>query len=699
MMRNRFLTAALSITLGVSGLFGYASQALADSQVIYRNGSHAAVSAPQTKAMPGVTVVADGSSLQIGRVSPGGTKPAQVDQGWTIYVYLCGSDLETNSGLASVNLEQMVGASASNKIRYVVECGGSESWAYEGVDASKLERLVIADGAVTKAESQPIKDMGDASTLEDFLTWGMRSYPSEHMGVILWDHGGGAVGGVCFDERSDDGLSLAKLDSALRNTFSHAWKKFDFIGFDACLMSTIEVANVCATYADYLYASQEVEPGTGWDYDAIGEFLAKNPNADGAALGRIVADSYVARSDDMDSATFAVTRLSAVDDLLRKFYTVMSELYDKTGSSDALADFVRNVLRVDNFGGNNKSEGYTNMIDLAGLNAVAAPFAPSSAAFAQALKDAVVYEKDNAAHPSVGGLSIYYPLEIPDSDTLQVFEQVAINPAYVAFVDRLAHGSVFGSIDDYDGSTWTGVTKGGQASYWDYVDGGTGESKLITFAEKPHLDADGTYCFRLSKAATDAAVSVSALVYMPSDDGADDIALGETFDVDVNWETGEVADEFDGLWLSLPDGQNLCAYPCDWTDDYVVYSCPVKLNDEEVYLRVRVYDDGHTSVEGTWDGIDESGAVDRGCRALKPGDKIVPLYDSFDADDGDAPINENSYVGSVCVVDDKFEIAYDWMFDSDFYYSFYIEDLYGNYYVTDAVTFKVDDQGNVFFYE
>ena len=85
------------------------------------------------------------------------------------------------------------------------------------------------------------------------------------MGVILWDHGGGSISGVCFDEISDDSLSLREIDTGLLSTMKNAGMTdtFEFIGFDACLMSTVETANVLASYSDYMIASEESEPGSG----------------------------------------------------------------------------------------------------------------------------------------------------------------------------------------------------------------------------------------------------------------------------------------------------------------------------------------------------------------------------------------------------------------------------------------------------
>ena len=45
---------------------------------------------------------------------------------WTIFVYLCGSDLESDSGLASKDLWEMIAATTKGA-HYVVQTGGANS--------------------------------------------------------------------------------------------------------------------------------------------------------------------------------------------------------------------------------------------------------------------------------------------------------------------------------------------------------------------------------------------------------------------------------------------------------------------------------------------------------------------------------------------------------------------------------------------
>lgn len=277
-------------------------------------------------------------------------------------------------------------------------------------------------------------------SLTEFLVWGVENYASEYMGLVLWDHGGGSVTGVCFDEREDyDSLSLAELDEALYTYYEQSGRRFDFIGFDACLMGTVETANILATYADYMYASEETEPGSGWDYTAIGNFLASNPGADALALGKVVCDSFLeacrAQNDD-NLTTLSVVDLKKVDTLLKDFNSFAMGMYQESSDEAVRAEMLRAIEQADNFGGNNKSEGYTNMVDMGGIIAACADYVEDAAAALQTLEETVAYSVSGQAHKSASGLSIYYPLSVQGSAELSVWSGVCVSPYYLSFVDR-----------------------------------------------------------------------------------------------------------------------------------------------------------------------------------------------------------------------------------------------------------------------
>ena len=66
---------------------------------------------------------------------------------------------------------------------------------------------------ISSMEPMEIRNMGDADTLMVFVNYGVQSYPANHYGLILWNHGGGPVGGYGSDSShfDGDGLSLEEI--------------------------------------------------------------------------------------------------------------------------------------------------------------------------------------------------------------------------------------------------------------------------------------------------------------------------------------------------------------------------------------------------------------------------------------------------------------------------------------------------------
>lgn len=54
--------------------------------------------------------------------------PMADDGSWTIFVYICGSNLESDGGAATLDINEMCSATASDKVRFVIETGGAEQW-------------------------------------------------------------------------------------------------------------------------------------------------------------------------------------------------------------------------------------------------------------------------------------------------------------------------------------------------------------------------------------------------------------------------------------------------------------------------------------------------------------------------------------------------------------------------------------------
>ena len=682
------LAAALMLAATASGCSD--DQPTAQNSVSSKNSS-------STKSTSGLSmsVSSNDDKMNISRAQRKNASMGENDT-WTIFVYLCGTNLES-SGQASAtsDLLQVLEADSSDNVKFVVQTGGTSEWINDLVSADETQRYLLQNQDIELVDSVPLANMGESDTLKDFLSWGVKNYPADKMGVIFWNHGSGSINGVCFDELYDkDSLSLPEINTALSSVYDDMTDQFEFIGFDACLMGTIETANILSTYARYMYGSQECEPGNGWDYTAIGNALADNPSQNGGELGKIIADSFYEEcklSDDEDSSTLTVVDLQKTDDFIVAFNDFSNQLYQASLNNSKLTSIVRGINNADNFGGNNKSEGYTNMVDVGGILKGCSKIADADTAL-KALKNCIVYNKNGRDHKKASGLSIYYPIQVEGSDELNMFASVAISPYYLSIVDIIANGY---SEDSYDNSAFfsdDGTWNCDNCEYQDFDEDYFGyaddtedtDSELITFSEEPSIDEDGSFYFTLDEDGLSYTSDVTALLYMDID--GELLELGESYDIYADWESGTFSDNFDGYWLSLPNGQLLPTYIVDVTDDYVIYTSPIYLNGKRTNLRFRQNDD-EIIVEGAWDGITDSVAA-KGVQKLKKGDKIEVIYYISD----DSEIRADVYKWN-----DGDNIIYEYLPESDYYYSFCIEDIYGDYYFTDDALFSIDENGEIFF--
>ena len=165
----------------------------------------------------------------------------------TIMVYLCGSDLESNYGSATSDLKEMLSADLGNNVNLILYTGGTTKWRNNAISSNTNQIYQIKGGQLYRLE----KNAGDVSmtkedTLSGFIQYCKRNFPANRNMLILWDHGGGSVEGYAHDEKySYTGtLTLPKLKTAI----SAGGVNFDFIGFDACLMATVETGLALSDY-------------------------------------------------------------------------------------------------------------------------------------------------------------------------------------------------------------------------------------------------------------------------------------------------------------------------------------------------------------------------------------------------------------------------------------------------------------------
>ena len=362
--------------------------------------------------------------------------PSGEDGSWAVYWYLCGSDLESEGGFATGDLNELLEVALPENVTVVIETGGAAQWQNEVIDGSLLQRYVYDSEGLTLVDEQPSASMGDSETLEEFLRFARENYPADRTAVVFWNHGGGSVSGASFDELYDyDSLTLGEMYEA----FSAVWEPdtedppLELVGFDTCLMATVDTAYTFCDLSHYLVASEETEPANGWYYSQWVQALADDPSMDGAALGKVICDAYYEGCqavETQDSATLSVTDLTKIQGLLDAYEEFGAQALSAAAQDPGfLSRFSRAAAGTENYGGNTREQGYTNMVDLGGIARHTADTLPGAQAVLDALDECVLYQVNGKYRSEGTGLSCYYSYS-GDVDDLNGYIQQGAGAAF-----------------------------------------------------------------------------------------------------------------------------------------------------------------------------------------------------------------------------------------------------------------------------
>lgn len=359
----------------------------------------------------------------------------------TTMIYMIGSNLESENGAATADLEEMLDAKHNTQDNHVlIYTGGSSAWYAKEVSADENAIFSIENGQLVKLESYPRSPMTDPNNLTAFIDYATSHSGSDLYDLILWDHGGGPIFGYGLDENSlsQRPMSLAELTSAISSTnLVKNNRTFDYIGFDACLMGSAEVARALQPYAHYLISSEEVEPGFGWDYSFLSQATTTETTE---RLATDIIDRY-ANFYENNYRYRADYSLSVLD--LTKLEKVLSgadSLFSKVSTditASTFANYSRALTRNVVYGAASRDGESYDLVDLQDLSSAVNDIFPSEvASLTTAIDDAVIYSRTNIA--DTHGLSIYFPTKNKQNLNLLLsrYKDVAISQGYYDFLLR-----------------------------------------------------------------------------------------------------------------------------------------------------------------------------------------------------------------------------------------------------------------------
>ena len=605
------------------------------------------------------------------------------DGSWAVYWYLCGSDLETNYGCATADLTEMLEVTLPENVNVVIQTGGAEVWQNDQMDASKIQRWLFNSDGLELIDEQETTNMGDAQTLYDFLYFANENYPADKVAVTFWNHGGGSVSGAAFDEiHGLDSLDLMEMYQA----FDAVWPAdtanpaLELVGFDTCLMATVDVAAVFQNFAKYLVASEEVEPGNGWLYSGwLGE-LAADPTMDGDDLGIAICNTYYEGCEAVgtqDQTTLSVTDLTKLTPLLEAYESFGEEMFVAAAQDPGFfAELGRAAAQSENYGGNTREQGYTNMVDLGHLARQTAWMLPSAQSVSDALAECVIYQVGGIYRAEATGLSCYYSYNGDIND----FNGYINVGAGLAFKHLYAYGL-------------TGELAEGGEEYLASLD--IQElPEIVTLANMDwdgaplDVNDEGTSYLTLGPDAYDVLAGIGFSLYYVDEENDQMMLLGTDNDLVADWDNGIFYDNFRGVWGAI-DGCLVYMELSFEGEDYNLYSVPILLNDEPYNLQV-AYDftTEEWSILGASQGLDDTGMASKEVRLLAEGDVITTIW-KLASYSGDDDFEMYGIEELTVTADTTFGEAP--LFDGSYSMVFEMWDAAGKYAYSDAVTFDCID--------
>lgn len=591
-----------------------------------------------------------------------GNEPMGAKDSWTLFVYMCGSDLESGGGAATNDIKEMLAANSSSSVNIIIQTGGACEWQEFGISNDSIERYRVDKDSLELIEKLPNASMADSKTLADFISWGVEAYPAEHMGVIYWNHGGGSIYGACSDENYEGMLTLSEFDKAMANGTKNMTDKFDFIGFDACLMATIECANIFAPYADYMIASEESESSEGWSYEPLVNKMVENPDIDVVTLGKTIIDGFLASNIENGSdevATLSMTDLSKIDGIIKEFNKVAKKMYEMSDTKENMTIFTRLAHAAENY-----SEGYGfDMIDFTDYMLNIADLIPEAENVAKLMEDAVVYEKHGETFMDTKGLSFYYCYGNMTFSDMNILRNITISPYLMNYIEKVAYGTQnYGSLEGFESSNWESNEYYFEDNYdfveYEFQDTDDYINKLrsedyfakVSFDDKWYSWFEGEQSDRGEQEDVDVEVDEDLSSKLVIKDnkvqntltnkdlsnvakGSYKVIIDNKDSMDVFGTIGTIDEDtvFNGKWFALSDGSLIEANKVNEGNGLTLYTSLVLMNDKETYILFVADKKNNVLVLGTNGAMDKNNkSASRFVAGIDKSAKIKPIYTTID---------------------------------------------------------------------
>lgn len=639
----------------------------------------------------------------------------------TIMVYMCGTDLESQHGMGTSDLQEMLNAKVGSNVNLIVYTGGCNKW-NNNVVSSKVNQIYqIQNGRMTcLVQDAGSASMTDPDTLSGFIRWCSKNFPANRNQLIFWDHGGGSVSGYGYDEKyaRTGSMDLAEIDQALKD----GGITFDFIGFDACLMATMETALMTSQYSDYLIASEETEPGVGWYYTNWLTGLSENTSMPTIEIGKNIVDDFV--DVCAQQCRGQLTTLSVVD-LAELEQTIPQTLSAFSRSTSSLIQN-NHYQTVSSARSHTREFAQASRIDQVDLVHLAKNMGTQEGEeLAYAILGAVKYNRTSSNMTNAYGLSIYFPYQKVSQvdEAVATYQQIGMDTEYARCIQEFASlevsgqvssggtpsplsalmGTMAGSTSDLTSEVISqmltslisnGVSQiaGLDSSNIDFLSGrALSTEETANYVAENRLDPanlnwqtgeDGIPRIQMSEEQWSLVHGLELNMFFDDGQGYIDLGMDNVYSFD---KYGALVGKTDGTWLAINE-QPVAYYHLSTVDDGENYTIigriPVMLNDRRTDL-ILVFDNenpyGVIAGARTSYADGETQTIPKSLTELQVGDTLDFLCDYYGYD---GSYQDSYYLGEQMIVDEEMNISNVYIDGQAITATYRFTDLYNQHYWT-----------------
>lgn len=378
---------------------------------------------PPQPATPSARDPKEGFSNDAGTLS--GLPNVAPDQsaGRLLAMYVVGSDLESRGGAGTTDFNELITGlqrltpTQRDSLSLIIAFGGANKAGWRGMKWMTTNQLLqdAADG-VYGNETAPGAylyqadgaNMGHPSSLTQYLGFVAQHFPNKsERFVVFWDHGGSYDG---FGNDENFNMRPLKLPEIAQSLAASGLPKIDLLGFDACLMASMETVRYVAPYAKEMVASEELEPGHGWDYRYVGAAMANSPDMTSLATGLV--DNFVDSANHpypADGKTLSVLSLDQAPAALAAMDQYAFAYAAGVRSNDFSNALVQAVTAAREFGAGGEGRTAVDLIDFVSRTTVTSNGGLPAGALVSQLQSFVLYSKEDGTRPGSQGVSIVPP--------------------------------------------------------------------------------------------------------------------------------------------------------------------------------------------------------------------------------------------------------------------------------------------------